>query len=90
MNIDGVKMSKLKQRVAEASTKVRMIELPTGNREIRLTMRGIQVGSIVMLEAVLGWIDEIEREGDEHRRDASRPRDGCAGGGEGDGMDKSR
>jgi len=53
-------MQQLRQKVADALARTRATNAATGmSYEGRLTMQGVQAGSISMLEVVLDWIDEI-------------------------------
>ena len=61
-------IQKLRQRIVEALARARAAKPATGmGLEGRLQMQGIQAGSIVMLETVRDWIDEIvEGKNNEH------------------------
>ena len=62
-------MQRLRQKIADALEGARAAKPAMGmGLEGRLTMQGIQVGSISMLEVVLDWIDEItEGDNEDHQ-----------------------
>ncbi len=56
-------IQRLREKVAKALVNAQAAKPAIGmGLEGRLTMQGIQVGSISMLEVVLDWIDEIVAE----------------------------